>query len=137
VAKDIFHDAVKRALEKQNWVITADPLRLEFGGVGFQVDLAAERLLAANRADEKIAVEIKSFLNPSAITDFYAALGQFLSYRLALTATEPDRVLYLAVPSDAYETFFQLPFSEAAIAQYQVKLMVYDSTTEEISQWIK
>lgn len=92
-AKDIFHEAVKLALQKEQWVITDDPLKFKFGNVNFQVDLGAERLLAAQRADEKIAVEIKSFLNPSAITDFYSALGQFLSYRLALEATEPDRVL--------------------------------------------
>jgi hypothetical protein len=105
-AKDIFHESVKRALQKEHWVITADPLKFKFGNVNFQVDLGAERLVAAERAGEKIAVEIKSFLNPSAITDFYAALGQFLSYRLALASLEPDRKLYLAVPFDVYETFF-------------------------------
>jgi hypothetical protein len=56
-------------------VITDDPLRFKLGNVNFRVDLGAERLLAAERAGEKIAVEIKSFLNPSAITDFYGALG--------------------------------------------------------------
>ncbi|MEO0771486.1 MAG: XisH family protein [Cyanobacteria bacterium J06649_4] len=132
MARDIFHDAVKRALEKERWVITADPLQIKFGDIKFQVDLAAERILAAHRDDEKIAVEIKSFLNPSAITDFYAALGQFLSYRLALSSTDPRRMLYLAVPSDAYETFFQLAFSQAATKQYQIKLMVYDPAREEI-----
>lgn len=89
-AKDIFHETVKQALQKEQWVITNDPLRFKFGNVNFQVDLGAERLLAAQRKGEKIAVEIKSFLNPSAITDFYSALGQFLSYRLALEATEPE-----------------------------------------------
>ena len=95
-AKDIFHEAVKQALQKEQWVITDDPLKFKFGNVNFQVDLGAERLVAAERAGEKIAVEIKSFLNPSAITDFYGALGQFLSYRLALKATEPERVLDLS-----------------------------------------
>ena len=136
MARDIFHEAVKRALEKQQWVITADPLRIKFGDIKFQVDLAAERLLAADRGDEKIAIEIKSFLNPSAITDFYAALGQFLSYRLALSDIEPERLLYLAVPIDAYETFFQLGFSQAAVEQYQIKLVVYDPAEEEIVTWI-
>ncbi|WP_374108410.1 element excision factor XisH family protein [Nostoc sp. XA010] len=32
-AKDIFHDAVKRALEKEGWLITNDPLFLRFGGL--------------------------------------------------------------------------------------------------------
>jgi XisH protein len=136
-AKDIFHEAVKQALQKEQWVITDDPLKFKYGNVNFQVDLGAERLVAAERAGEKIAVEIKSFLNPSAITDFYAALGQFLSYRLGLEETEPERLLYLAVPVDAYRTFFQLEFTQTAIKKYQVLLVVYDPVNEVIVQWIK
>lgn len=136
-AKDIFHEAVKRALVKQQWVITDDPLKFKFGNVNFRIDLAAERVVAAEKGDEKIAIEIKSFLNPSAITDFYTALGQFLSYRLALSETQPERVLYLAVPIDTYQTFFQLEFTQMAIQQYQLLLIVYNSTNEEIVQWIK
>ena len=136
-AKDIFQEAVKQALQKEQWLITDDPLKFKFGNVNFQVDLGAERLVAAEKAGEKIAVEIKSFLNPSAITDFYAALGQFLSYRLALAATEPERVLYLAVPVDTYRTFFQLEFTQIAVEKYQVLLVVYDPVNEVIVQWIK
>ncbi|MDZ8054126.1 MAG: XisH family protein [Aulosira sp. ZfuVER01] len=136
-AKDIFHESVKQALQKEQWVITDDPLKFKFGNVNFQIDLGAERLVAAERAGEKIAVEIKSFLNASAITDFYAALGQFLSYRLALEGTEPERVLYLAVPVDAYRTFFQLEFTQTAVQKYQVLLVVYDPVNEVIVQWIK
>jgi hypothetical protein len=136
MARDLFHDVVKAALEAEGWIITADPLKFEFGDVKFQVDLAAEQILAAERMGEKIAVEIKSFLRASAITDFYGALGQFLSYRLALTATEPDRLLYLAVPVDTYEDFFRLEFTQAAIKTYQLRLIVYDALTKEIVQWI-
>ena len=32
-AKDVFHDAVKRALEKDGWDITNDPLFIRFGGI--------------------------------------------------------------------------------------------------------
>ncbi|TAF18003.1 MAG: fatty-acid oxidation protein subunit alpha, partial [Nostocales cyanobacterium] len=75
-AKDIFHEAVKTALQKEQWLITDDPLQFKFGNVKFKIDLGAEKVIAAERENEKIAVEIKSFINPSAITDFYAALGQ-------------------------------------------------------------
>ncbi|MBE9251361.1 hypothetical protein IQ226_19960 [Dolichospermum sp. LEGE 00240] len=34
------------------------------------MDLGAEKLIAAERESDKIAVEIKSFINLSAITDF-------------------------------------------------------------------
>lgn len=136
-AKDLFHEVVKNALTKEQWIITDDPLKLKFGEVNFQIDLGAEKVLAAEKAGEKIAVEIKSFLNPSAITDFYAALGQFLSYRLGLEAIEPERLLYIAVPVDAYETFFQLDFTQIALKKYQVPLIVYSPKQEVIVKWIK
>ncbi|WP_333250486.1 MULTISPECIES: element excision factor XisH family protein [unclassified Microcoleus] len=44
-AKDIFHTSVKIALQKENWVITDDPLRLEVGGTKFEIDLGAKSLL--------------------------------------------------------------------------------------------
>ena len=81
-------------------------------------------------------MEIKSFINTSAITDFYTALGQFLSYKLALAGIEPDRRLYLAVPLEIYNSFFQLPFTQNAIDQYQVSLIVYEPVKEEIVLWI-
>jgi hypothetical protein len=136
-AKDIFHEAVKQALQKEQWVITDDPLKLEFGNVKFKIDLGAEKLIAAHKNSEKIAVEIKSFLNPSAITDFYSALGQFLSSRLALEAIDPERILYVAVPLDTYRTFFQLEFTRIAVQRYQISLIVYDSVNEVIVQWIR
>lgn len=136
-AKGIFHEAVKQALQKEEWTVTDDPLRFKFGNVNFQVDLGAERLLAAERAGKKIAVEIKSFLNPSAITDFYTALGQFLSYRLALKSVEPERNLYLAVPVDVYQTFFQFEFTQTAIQRYQVLIIVDDPANEVIVQWTR
>jgi hypothetical protein len=83
-AKDRFHAVVRIALEKDQWNVTDDPLRLDIGGTKFEIDLGAEQLLAAERGKEKIAVEIKTFLSDSPLTDYHAALGQFLNYRLAL-----------------------------------------------------
>ena len=84
-AKDRFHQVVKTALIKDGWDVTHDPLQIKVGGVDMEIDLGAERLLAAERAGEKIAVEIKSFLtSASAISEFHTALGQFINYRAAL-----------------------------------------------------
>ena len=96
--KDIFHDAVKNALEKDGWIITEDSIYLDFGGVEIFIDLGAEKLIAAEREGEKIAVEIKSFVGGSAISQFHTALGQFINYRTALSQEEPERELYLAIP---------------------------------------
>jgi hypothetical protein len=64
----------------------------------------------AERDGKKIAVEIKSFINTSSIADFHLAIGQFINYRVALKAADPERQLFLAVPEIAYNTFFQKEF---------------------------
>jgi len=135
-ARDLFHESVKIALQKENWVITDDPLKVETGGAKFEIDLGAERLLAAQREGEKIAVEIKTFLGDSPITDYHAALGQFLNYRLALELKEPDRKLYLAVPVAVHEAFFQREFVQISVERHQVNRIVYDPINEVIVQWI-
>ncbi len=68
-AKDIFHDCVKNSLVKAGWQITHAPLRIRLTRKNLFVDLSAERLLAADRGSEKIAVEIKSFTRASDIKD--------------------------------------------------------------------
>lgn len=136
-AKDIFHDAVRKGLEKESWVITDDPLRIRSGRVDMQIDLGAERIIAAEKGEEKIAVEIKSFVSSSNISEFHTALGQFLNYRLALKKQQPDRFLYLAVPQGVYETFFNLPFIEEVIDHFQLSLLIYDPNNEVISLWKK
>ncbi|MCY7333892.1 MAG: XisH protein [Pseudanabaena sp. CAN_BIN31] len=50
---------------------------------------------------------------------------------------ESDRDLYLAVPLDVYQTFFQLEFTQTAVQRYQILLVVYNSVNEEIVKWIK
>lgn len=82
MARDIFHDLVRAGLAQEGWTITDDPYRIEVEKTNFHIDLAAEKFIAAQKDEQKIAVEIKSFLNPSPNIDFYNALGQFLSYRL-------------------------------------------------------
>ncbi len=134
-AKDLFHEAVRRGLEKDQWIITDDPLQLEWEEIKVKIDLAAERLIAAERGEEKIAVEIKSFIGTSAISDFHTALGQFLNYRIMLEVNEPERLLYLAIPLETYETFFQSQFAQMIINRYQLKFIVYEPVTEEIVQW--
>ena len=136
MARDIFHDRVRESLEQDGWTITDDPYRIELDTATFQIDLAAKKMIAAEKGKEKIAVEIKSFLNPSAVTDFYGALGQFLSYRLVLRQVEPERVLHLAIPLDTYEEFFQSTFARLAVDEYELKLIVYDSKKGGTIQWI-
>ena len=136
-AKDVFHGVVKIALQKDGWQVTNDPLTISVGGVNISIDLAAEKLIAAEREGQKIAVEVKSFLErSSAISEFHTALGQFINYRGALRRLQPERVLYLAVPLTTYKTFFQLDFPKDMILENQLKMLVYDVEQEVIFKWI-
>jgi len=137
VARDLFHQVVKDALTKDGWNITHDPFPVDYGDVQMQIDLGAERLLGATKDAETIAVEIKSFVNPSNISEFHTAVGQYLNYRRALRAQEPSRVLYLAVPSQTYDEFFRLRFIQEGVEEYQIYLLVYNVEDRSIVKWIK
>lgn len=134
-AKDAFHTVVKTALEKDGWLITHDPYTLQAGTLELYIDLGAEKVIAAEKQGQKIAVEIKSFLSPSKITELYAALGQFIIYRIALQKKEANRTLYLAVPSTVYNEFFLLPFIQSVIQINQLCLVIYNIEQEVIYQW--
>jgi len=134
-AKDVFHNAVKKALETENWRITDDPMKLDVGGVEMYVDLGAEKLIAAEKDGQKIAVEVKSFIGTSNIYEFHTAMGQFINYRVALEEQYPGRELYLAIPNGTYQTFFSLQLIQTIIQRFEVKLIVYDPTNEVIVQW--
>lgn len=136
MAKDRFHQVVRTALEKEGWNITDDPYEINVDDVDFEIDLAAEQLLAAEREGRKIAVEVKSFISPSNVGEFHTALGQFLNYRDALTQIEPDRRLYLAVREPVYTTFFQRRFIVSAVERYQLRLVIYDVQQEVFTQWL-
>ena len=135
-ARDAFHDAVRHGLEKDGWTITHDPLtiRAEFGQM--YIDLGAEKILAAERGSQKIAVEIKSFIQNSPISEFHTALGQFINYRTILAEQDPDRILYLAIPRDTYSSFFSLKLIQSIVLENRLKLIVYRPEQEVISQWI-
>lgn len=135
-AKDAFHEVVRIALEKDGWRITSDQFSFSVGGVKMSIDLMAEKLIVAEKEGQKIAVEIKSFLEQSsAISEFHTALGQFINYRAALRKIEPERVLYLAVPETAYNTFFKLEFPKEMVEEHRVKILIYDVIQEVIVAW--
>ncbi|HWY86893.1 MAG TPA: element excision factor XisH family protein [Gemmataceae bacterium] len=134
-AKDTYHDALCRALVKDGWTITDDPFRLVWGKRDFYVDLGAERVVAAEKAGKRIAVEVKSFLGDSQMRDLEVALGQFLLYRSILEEQEPDRVLFLAIPDEAADVLGE-PVGQLLIAKQLIQAMVFDPQKEEILRWI-
>ena len=137
-ALDFYHDAVKNALTKDGWTITHDPLTLRWGRKDLFVDLGAQKLLAAKKGDRRIAVEIKSFLGRSEVTDLEKALGQYILYRdiMRELESEKDRELYLAVHRAVYVDVFQEPFGKLLIDNGHLRVIVFDEQKEEILRWI-
>jgi hypothetical protein len=135
-ARDRYHNWVKETLIQAGWVISHDPLSISIGKISVQIDLGLENLIGAEKGATKIAVEIKSFINVSQITDFYAALGQYLCYKVALAEKHPDRILYLAVPAPVYNLFFTEDLIQKVLQAYPVKLLVYNLSNQEIQSWI-
>jgi hypothetical protein len=136
MAKDIYHSNVRTALVKDGWRITADPLILKVGKRNVLVDLSAEKLLIADRAEQKIAVEVKSFISPSLVNDWENALGQYILYANLMARLEPDRQLYLAIREEIYLDFFSEEIVQTVLANIPLKLIVFDPIEEVIVQWI-
>lgn len=137
MAKDIFHDAVRSALEREGWIITDDPLRLSSKGdnMDYEIDLGAERILAAERGTEKIAVEIKSFLRPSLTNEFHTIFGQYLIYQEGLLFLDANRTLYLAIPSFGEQRLNEYPFMLRLIERYAIKIIVFDEHNQTVLKW--
>jgi hypothetical protein len=134
--RDAYHDAVRNALTKEGWTITHDPLTIPFGRHKVFVYLGAERLLAAERAGERIAVEVKTFAGPSEVTEMEQALGQYLLYRSLLQRSDPGRRLILAVPEEAFDAILTAELGLAIREDYALSILAFDVEEETIRKWL-
>ena len=92
--------------------------------------------MAAERDGQKLVVEVKSFIGASKIQDLKEALGQYDIYSYLLEETAPDRKLYLAISTIAYNTFFTKDIAQLILSKHQLPIIVVDIKLEVITQWI-
>ncbi|MGK7902146.1 MAG: element excision factor XisH family protein [Hormoscilla sp.] len=135
-AKDIYHETVKTALTKEGWTITDDPLTIQYGSKDLFVDLGIQKLMAAEKRGQKIAVEIKSFRGPSQVNDLQNALGQYMLYRDILEESEIVQPLYLAVTTKAFKEVFEEPLGKLVLTKHKLCLLVFNAINQEVVQWI-
>lgn len=133
---DVIHNAVRNALMNDGWAITDDPYVIRYRRATLYADLGAERPIAAERDGQKLVVEVKSFVGASKIQDLKEALGQYDIYRYLLEETAPDRKLYVAVSAIAHKSFFNQDVIQLILHKHKLPLIVVDTETEEIDQWI-
>ncbi len=135
-ARDAYHTNLINALLKDNWNITDDPYFMKWGSRDMYVDLGASLLLAAEKEQVKIAIELKTFTGSSPMNDLENAVGQYIVYHDVLKKTEPERVLYLAVDQETYEGIFREPIGELMLENHRLNLVAFDKSEEVIIQWI-
>ncbi len=136
MARDLFHQTVKAALVKDGWLITDDPLTLlnrEEGGIS--TDLGAEKMITAEKDLTRIAVEVKSFTNPSVIHDFLWASGQYNGYAIVIKRKQLDRIMYLAMPTFVYDRLIQYEFVQAIIEDTNIRIILVDPEEKIIAAW--
>ena len=135
-ALDKFHDSVRKALVKDGWTITHDPLQLPFGKRTLSVDLGAERsLIGATRGSERIAVEIKTFGGASPVADLQQTLGQFMMYKSILAIADPERELYLAVSEEVRDSILSEDLGLLILKEHINKVLYFSVELEEIIEW--
>jgi hypothetical protein len=133
---DIYHNCVKQALIKDSWEITNDPLSLKVGKKDLFIDLAAKKLLIAKKQEQKIAVEIKSFVGTSEVEDLKNALGKYILYEKVLKRQLSELILYLAIRESVFNRLFTEEIGQILLDDRTLKLIIFDPEKEVITKWI-
>lgn len=136
MAKDAYHENVRRALIKDGWHITDDPFVLKYKDLTVFADLAAEKVIVKNDFEDKIVVEIKVFGGASKTSEFEKAKGQYDIYLFAMQKNRINAILFLAVSTETYEDVFLRPSIQEIVAENEMNLLIFDVEKEEIVRWI-
>jgi hypothetical protein len=135
MAKDKLHNIVETALLKDGWR-NIKAISLDYEGTDLNIDIIADKLISAEKGNLQIAVEVKSFNNPSVTYDFHQAVGQYLHYRMALERLNIQRMPYLAVPEAIHANYLSQPFFQDSLSLHCVNLVTVSVVSQEIAQWI-
>jgi len=136
MARDIIHEAVKNALIKDGWTITADPYRIQFEEFDLSADLAAERSIAAEKGTHKIIIEAKSFVGRSFVRDLQQAMGQYNMYLKFMKLLSVEHKLVIALSALVYKQHFNKKAVQALLQEDPLPLLVVNIEQETITQWI-
>ncbi len=138
MARDLFHDIVKKALIKDGWTITHDPFPLHSRkDGGLSTDIGAEKIILAENNLKKIAVEVKSFVHMSILHEFLKASGQYHSYSKIIVKNDPQRLLFVAMPKFVYFKLIQYDWVLEVMEDLNMKVILYNTEKIIIEEWIE
>ncbi len=136
MAKDAYHEIVKRALIKDGWKITHDPFVIKYKDLTVIADLSAEKTFVSDKTGKKIVVEIKVFGAKSKVSEFEKAKGQYDIYQIALRKNQISDTLFMAISDEIYASFFSREAIKEIVEEGKINLVVFNLETEEIVKWI-
>jgi hypothetical protein len=132
---DDCHSQIVRALEKDGWTVEPNPIQVNTEEHYYYIDIEASRRVNGNHQTILLA-EVKCFPDPRTTLQIYIALGQYIAYRAILKEIGRSTSLYLAIPDEVYETFFEVAI-KSAIRDNHIKLLIVNLAMEEIVQWME
>ena len=72
----------------------------------------------------------------SPVGDLQEAVGQFVVYRALLSQTEPERSLFLGVPTRVYDSVLSEPLGQLVAADVRLRVLVFDVQQQKVVRWI-
>lgn len=130
-AKDRYHDRLKNALVKDQWLITDEQVKLKIGDRRLWIDLEAE-----HRTERTlILVEVKEMVSASQVDDLANSVGQYLMYRVALENKNIQIPLYMAVSTTTLRGILSEEIGQLMIERFQISLIIFDPEDEVITEW--
>jgi hypothetical protein len=129
MADDKMLPNVKEALRKDGWALEDTALCIRSDSYYYLIDLEARK------NDQKILIEVKSWLSTSFNPDWFMAVGQYISHQEAIAVEELDYKLYLAVPEDVYVEKFGNQFMQDLITKNSINLLIFDRNSNTGVTW--
>ncbi|MEM7536002.1 MAG: element excision factor XisH family protein [Chloroflexota bacterium] len=138
MAKDLIHDMVVKALDNDGWKILEEEFNISYKELEIYVDIVAERKpILIEKGDQKIIVEVKSFIGRSFMRDLQQALGQYELYYTIMESLDMDYELYLGIGSEVYLDYFVREATNEVIQKYKLNLLVVDLENKQVIKWLK
>lgn len=119
----------KKALQSQGWTVQPKSMSVRESGFQFYIDVEAER------AGQKIAVEVKSWLNDFN-EDWFQAMGQYCTYQDVLGRKAPNYELWLVMAEDRYIEYGSTQLIQNLKRKNSIKFIIFNQYSNTITQWI-
>jgi XisH protein len=103
---------------------------------GLSTDIGAEKIILAENNLRKIAVEVKSFVHISILHEFLNASGQYLTYSKIMSKNDPQRMLFIAMPTFVYYKIIQYDWAVEVIKDLNMHVILYHTEKIIIEEWI-